>query len=97
MRWNFNRREKLTIGGWGTLLTAERRGRLKTDTLGRVVMRSDRPDMTRVEGRSVLTAHMPSGSLVTAEGYIWLTHTGQIMSGRVTLDGQLLFDKQWRL
>jgi hypothetical protein len=31
-----------------------------------------------------------------AEGHTWVTLTGQVMSGRVTVDGRLLFEKQWR-
>lgn len=84
------------IGGWGTLLTPEGDGRLETDTLGRVEMRVDRPDTARVEGRSMLTAQMPSGSVIVSEGSTWITHWGQVMRGRVTMDGKILLDREWR-
>jgi hypothetical protein len=86
----------VSIGGRGTLVTPERDGHLETDTLGRAVVQADRPAAARVEGRSVITVRTPSGSLVVAEGHTWVTLSGQVMSGRVTVDGQLLFEKQWR-
>ena len=86
----------VSIGNWGTILTPERDGRLEMDTLGQAEMRTDRPHSARVEGRSVLTAHMPSGSLVVAEGHTLVTLDGQVMSGRISVDGELLFEKQWR-
>jgi hypothetical protein len=55
-----------------------------------------RPDAARVEGETTISLQTPSGSTVVVETRSWVTQTSMTLSGRVTVDGRLFFDKQWQ-
>jgi putative CocE/NonD family hydrolase len=85
----------VTTGLRASLFTPSRDGRFEMDRTARAVVSAARPDAARVEGEAIITCHTPGGSVVVAEGRSWVSLTGQTYSGRVTLDGLVIFDRRW--
>ncbi len=78
------------------LLTPNRDGRIDLNHTARASVTATRPDAAKVEGETTVTLQTPSGSTVVVETRSWVTQTGLILSGRITVDGRLFFEKQWR-
>lgn len=86
----------ITTGEKPTLLTPNRDGRIELDHTARASVAAARPDAARVEGETKITLQTPSGSTVVVETRSWVMQTGMTLSGRVTVDGRLFFEKQWQ-
>jgi len=86
----------VTTGEQPVLLTPNRDGRIELDHTARASVTATRPDAAKVAGETTVTLQTPSGSTVAVETRSWVTQTGMTLSGRITVDGQLFFEKQWR-
>lgn len=86
----------VTTGERPTLLTPSRDGRVELNHTAKASVTAARPDAARVEGETTITLQTPSGSTVVVTTRSWVTQTGMTLSGRVTVDGQLFFEQQWR-
>jgi hypothetical protein len=85
----------VTTGVRSVVMTPSRDGRFEIERRGRASVARNRPDAAKVEGEATITLHTPSGSLVIIEGQLLLTLAGQHFAGRVTMDGQTIFDERW--
>jgi hypothetical protein len=86
----------VTTGQQSATLTPNRDGKLVLDHTARATVANARPDAARVEGETTISLQTPSGSTVVVETRSWVTQTSMTLSGRVTVDGRLFFDKQWQ-
>jgi putative CocE/NonD family hydrolase len=85
----------VTTGIRSVCVTPSRDGRFEIERWGRARVSASHPDAARLEGASRITLRTPSGSIVVVEGQVRVTLTGQDYAGRVTLDGQVIFDRHW--
>jgi hypothetical protein len=85
----------VTTGIRSVCLTPSRDGRFEIERWGRARVSAHHPSAARVDGQSRITLRTPCGSSVVIEGQVRVTHTGQDYSGRVTVDGQVIFDRHW--
>ena len=85
----------VTVGLTAALQTGNRDGRYEMDRTAKAYVSASRPDTALVTGEAILTARTPSGSTVVAEGRTRMTLFGQTSWGRVAIDGQTIFERQW--
>jgi putative CocE/NonD family hydrolase len=85
----------VTTGLSAALNTPDHDGRFAMDRTARASVGVARPDTARVEGEAILSAQTPTGSTVVAEGRSWVSLFGQRYSARVTVDGELMYEKHW--
>lgn len=71
-------------------------GRLELERTGTASVERDRPDGAKVEATSTIHLQTPTGSMVVIAGQLLVTQFGQRFSGRVTVDGQVIFDHIWQ-
>jgi hypothetical protein len=57
---------------------------------------ASRPDAAKVEGETTVTLQTPSGSTIVVETRSWITLSGMILSGRISIDDHLFFERQWK-
>lgn len=70
-------------------------GRIELDHAASAFVKASRPDGAKVEARTRAEAKMPDGTqVVVATGTLTTTH-GMTVNGRVTVDGALVFERQW--
>ena len=86
----------VTTGEQPVLLTPSREGRVDLNHTAKASVSASRPDAAKVEGETVVTLQTPSGSTVAVETRSWVTLNGMTLSGRVTVDGRVFFEKEWK-
>lgn len=87
---------KITTGEHPLLWNTTRDGRFNLDHTATATVSALRPDTARVEGETLITLQTPGQSIVVVKTKSWVTQTGLMLSGRITVDGQLLFEKHWQ-
>jgi putative CocE/NonD family hydrolase len=55
-----------------------------------------RPDGAKVEGETTIRLDLPAAGIVQVETKSWISQTGMLLTGRVTVDGRVFFEKQWQ-
>lgn len=86
----------VTTGERPVLLTPSRDGKMELNHTAKARVSASRPDAAKVEGETTVTLQTPSGSTIVVETRSWITLSGMILSGRVSVDGRLLFERQWK-
>jgi hypothetical protein len=86
----------VTTGEHPVLLTPSRDGKMELNHTAKASVSASRPDTAKVEGETTVTLQTPSGSTVVVATRSWITLSGMILSGRISLDGRLFFEKQWK-
>jgi hypothetical protein len=86
----------VTTGERPVLLTPTGEGRVDLNHTAQASVSASRPDAAKVEGETTVTLQTPSGSTVIVETRSWVTLNGMTLSGRVTVDGRVFFDKEWK-
>jgi len=86
----------ITTGERPVLLTPTREGRVELDHTAKASVSASRPDAAKVEGETTVTLQTASGSTVIVETKSWVTLNGMTLSGRVTVDGRVFFEKEWK-
>lgn len=86
----------VTTGERPVLLTPARDGKMDLHHIAKASVSASRPDTAKVEGETTVTLQTPSGSKVVVETRSWITLGGMILSGRISLDDRLFFEKQWK-
>jgi putative CocE/NonD family hydrolase len=84
----------VTLGGGETLRLPEG-GTLALRQRGTARVAEARPQDASVEASARIEIAFPGGPTVVAESKSSATRTGHAYAGRVTLDGQTLFDRAW--
>jgi predicted acyl esterase len=85
----------VTTGIRSAIQTTGRDGRFEIDRVGRATVSAGRPDSASVEGEATINLVTPRGSNVTVKSRLRVTQDGQDYRASVTMDGQLIFDRQW--
>jgi putative CocE/NonD family hydrolase len=85
----------VTTGIRSATLPVNRLGRLLLDRTGRAQVTADRPDTASVIGEARLEIQAPGVSSVVIDGQLRVTLTDQQFTGRVTVDGQVIFEQHW--
>ncbi len=84
----------VTLGGGETMRLPEG-GTLALRQRGTARVADARPQEASVEASARIEIEFPDGPTVVAESQSRATRAGHAYSGRVTLDGQTLFDRAW--
>lgn len=87
---------KVTTGEHPILWTSARDGKLDLDHTATATVPASRPDTARVEGETTITLQTPGHSIVVVTTKSWVTQNGLVLSGHITVDGQLFFEKHWQ-
>lgn len=85
----------VSTGIRSAIQTTGRDGRFEIDRVGRATVSAARPDGASVEGEATIKLLTSRGSNVTVKSRLRVTQDGQDYSASVTMDGQLIFDRQW--
>jgi putative CocE/NonD family hydrolase len=85
----------VSTGIRSAIQTTGRDGRFEIDRVGRASVSAARPDGATVEGEATIKLLTPQGSNVTVRSRLRVTQNGQDFRASVTMDGQLIFDRQW--
>jgi putative CocE/NonD family hydrolase len=85
----------VTTGIRSAIQTTGRDGRFEIERVGRATVSAARPDAASVEGEATIKLLTPRGSRVTVQSRLRVTQDGQDYRASVTMDGQLIFDRQW--
>jgi len=72
-----------------------RDGRFEIDRTGRASVSAATPEAARVEGEATIRLQTPQGSNVIVQSRLRVTQDGQDFRASVTVDGQLVFERQW--
>jgi putative CocE/NonD family hydrolase len=99
-RWKIERdlaNETVTVttGERPILLTPSRDGRMELNHTAKASVSAGRPDAAKVEGETTVTLQTPSGNTIVVETRSWITLNGMVLSGRVSIDNRLVFERQW--
>jgi putative CocE/NonD family hydrolase len=86
---------EVSTGVRSVSVTPNRDGRFEIDRTGRARVSASRPDGARVHGEARINLQTPSGAIVVVEGKLRVTLTGEQFEGRVSVDGQVIFDQRW--
>jgi uncharacterized protein len=70
-------------------------GRIHSDHTGRATVTSSRPDGAKVEGTTVVDIQMPTGEKITVQTKSWVSLKRMLLHGKVTIDGNYFFEKEW--
>jgi hypothetical protein len=57
---------------------------------------ASRPDGAKVEGETTMRLDLPAAGVVQVETRSWISQTGMLLTGRVTVDGRVFFEKKWQ-
>ena len=85
----------VTIGARSVIMTPSRDGRFEIERWGRASVSRNRPDAAKVEGEARITLQTHGGEAVVVEGKELVTQFGEHFTGRVTVDGQTVFEGCW--
>src|SRR5207245_11154984 len=85
----------VSTGIRSAIQTPGRDGRFEIDRVGRATVSAERPDAASVEGEASIKLLTPRGSRITVQSRLRVTQDGQDYRASVTIDGQLIFDRQW--
>jgi putative CocE/NonD family hydrolase len=78
-----------------TLATPGRDGTLRLEHLASARVARERPDAAGVRGETSMELHTPSGAVAQVETGSLITADGAVLSGRVVVDGQTVFERRW--
>ena len=70
-------------------------GIVQNNVTGKAIVSVSRPDGARVEAEETFHIHMPTGEMVKIETKGWVSEKRTLLTGRVTVDGRVFFEKQW--
>ena len=71
-------------------------GKMLLDTTITASVSADRPDGAKLEGEGVVRLELPATGLIEVESQTLLTRTRMLLAGKVTVNGQLFFEKRWQ-
>lgn len=70
-------------------------GRLQVDHTGRAYVSASRPDGAKVLAETAIDIDMPTGERINVETRSSVSLGRVLLNGKVTIDGRLLFEKEW--
>lgn len=85
----------VSTGIRSAIQTTGRDGRFEIDRVGRASVSAARPDGAFVEGEATIRLLTPQRSSVTIQSRLRVTQDGQDFRASVTVDGQMIFERQW--
>jgi hypothetical protein len=85
----------VTTGIHSASLPVSRLGRFQIDRTGRAHVTADRPAAAVLVGEARIDIQSPGGSSVVVDGQVRVTLADQHFTGRVTVDGQVVFERHW--
>jgi hypothetical protein len=85
----------VSTGIRAAIQTPGRDGRFEIDRVGRASVSAERPDGAFVEGEATIRLVTPQRSNVTIQSRLRVTQVGQDFRASVTIDGQVIFERQW--
>lgn len=71
-------------------------GKMLMDTTITASVSADRPDSAKIEGEGVVRLELPAAGLVEVESQTLISRTRVLLAGKVTVNGQLFFEKRWQ-
>jgi len=70
-------------------------GTVELEHTSRPTVAAIRPDGAKVTGDTAVNIHMPAGEVIQIETKSVVSQTKTLLTGKITLDGQIFFEKQW--
>jgi len=87
---------KVTTGEYLLFWTGARDGRVALDHTATATLPAAHPDAATVEGKTIVTLQTPEKKTVVVTTESHITRTRMAISGHITVDGHLFFEKQWQ-
>ena len=56
----------------------------------------DRPDGAKLDGETTISLELPGAGSIRVETHSWSSRTKMLLTGKVTVEGRVFFEKQWR-
>jgi hypothetical protein len=67
----------------------------QTDATAKASVATSRPDGAKVDSQTTIHINMPDGEVIQVESKGWCSQKRTLQTAKVTVDGQLFFEKQW--
>lgn len=71
-------------------------GKLQQSHTVKAIITASQPDGAKIEGETILHLELPVAGLVEVEAKTLISQTRMLLTGKVTVDGRLFFEKQWK-
>jgi hypothetical protein len=71
-------------------------GKLQLSHAVKASVKASQPDGAKVEGATTFCLDLPVAGLVEVEAKTLISQTGMLITGKVTVNGRLFFEKQWK-
>lgn len=71
-------------------------GKLQQNHIVKASVSASQPDGAKVEGETTFCLDLPAAGLVEVESKTLISQTGILITGKVTVNGKLFFEKQWQ-
>ena len=71
-------------------------GTFQMDHSARASVAVSRPDGAKVEGETTISLHLPAAGAIEVETKSWISQSGMLLVGKITVDGRVFFERRWQ-